>query len=276
MWGIHGSWLDFNKDGWLDLLVVNYCQWNPANEPFCGDTRPGYRSYCHPGKYGPLPNQLFRNNRDGTFADVSETSGIGRHLGKGMGAAVADVDNDGWPDSLSPTIPNPTFLFRNLGNDRFEEIAAARGVAFNQFGSPVSSMGVDFRDLDNDGRPDLFVTALSNEGFLLFRNREGLFDDIADSARVGLASLPFSGWSNVHCGLQQRWLEGFVLSERTRSRQHRAHAESNLSSGELAFPEARRRRLPGRLVVRLTFNARPRTAARLSPTSTTMEESTWS
>jgi hypothetical protein len=196
MWGIHGAWFDFDRDGWLDLLVVNYCQWDPRTEPFCGDTRPGYRSYCHPGKYDPLPNQLFRNNGDGTFTDVSMASGIGKYLGKGMGAAVADLNNDGWPDVFVANDTEPNFLFRNLGNGKFEEIAAAKGVAFNQFGMAVSSMGVDFRDFDNDGRPDVFVTALSNEGFLLFRNREGLFDDIADSARVGLPSLPFSGWSN--------------------------------------------------------------------------------
>ncbi len=245
MWGIHGSWLDFNKDGWLDLLVVNYCQWNPVNEPFCGDTRPGYRSYCHPGKYGPLPNQLFRNNRDGTFSDVSETSGIGRYMGKGMGAAVADADNDGWPDIFVANDTEPNFLFRNLGNERFEEIAAARGVAFNQFGSPVSSMGVDFRDLDNDGRPDVFVTALSNEGFLLFRNREGLFDDIADIARVGLASLPFSGWSNCIADFNNDgWKDlfsanGHVLDniELTQSRTYRQTNSLFLNTSEGGFQD---------------------------------------
>lgn len=245
MWSIHGSWLDFNKDGWLDLLVVNYCQWNPVNEPVCGDTRPGYRSYCHPGKYGPLPNQLFRNNHDGTFSDVSESSGIGRYMGKGMGAAVADADNDGWPDIFVANDTEPNFLFHNLGNGQFEEIAAARGVAFNQFGSPVSSMGVDFRDVDNDGRPDLFVTTLSNEGFLLFRNREPLFDDIADSARVGLASLPFSGWSNCIADFNNDgWKDlfsanGHVLDniELTQSRTYRQTNSLFLSTGDGGFQD---------------------------------------
>jgi len=245
MWSIHGAWFDFNKDGWLDLLVVNYCRWNPASEPFCGDTRPGYRSYCHPGKYGPLPNQLFRNNRDGTFSDVSEISGIGSHLGKGMGAAVADVDNDGWPDLFVANDTEPNFLFHNLGNGQFEEIAVARGVAFNQFGSPVSSMGVDFRDLDNDGRPDLFVTTLSNEGFLLFRNREPLFDDIADLARVGLASLPFSGWSNCIGDFNNDgWKDlfsanGHVLDniELTQSRTYRQANSLYLSIGDGSFQD---------------------------------------
>lgn len=243
MWGIHGGWFDYDRDGWLDLLVVNYCQWNPETEPFCGDARPGYRSYCHPGKYGPLPNQLFRNNSDGTFTDVSLASGIGKHLGKGMGAAVADVDNDSWPDLFVANDTEPNFLFRNLGNGRFEEIAIARGVAFNQFGSTVSSMGVDFRDFDNDGRHDLFVTTLSNEGFLLFRNREGLFDDITDPARVGLASLPFSGWSNLIADFNNDgWKElfsanGHVLDniELTQSRTYRQASSLFLNAGDGSF-----------------------------------------
>ncbi|MCI0623170.1 MAG: FG-GAP-like repeat-containing protein [Acidobacteria bacterium] len=243
MWGIHGAWFDYDRDGWLDLLVVNYCQWNPDTQPFCGDTRPGYRSYCHPGKYGPLPNQLFRNKGDGAFADVSLASGISNHLGKGMGAAVADVDGDGWPDLFVANDTEPNFLFRNLGNGQFKEIAIDRGVAFNQFGSPVSAMGVDFRDFDNDGHPDLFVTTLSNEGFLLFRNRKGLFDDIADPARVGLASLPFSGWSNLIADFNNDgWKDlfsanGHVLDniELTQSRTYRQANSLFLNSGDGSF-----------------------------------------
>jgi len=197
MWGIHAAWLDYDHDGRLDLLVVNYCAWDPKTEPFCGDPRPGYRSYCHPNRYRALPNQLFRNNPDGTFSDVSDVSGIGRHLGKGMGAAIADYDGDGRIDIFVANDTEPNFLFRNLGSGRFAEVGLQAGVAYNQFGKALSSMGADFRDLDNDGLPDLFVTTLSNEGFLLFRNAGGRFDDIADRARLTLPSLPFSGWSNV-------------------------------------------------------------------------------
>jgi len=196
MWSIHGAWLDFDRDGWLDLLVVNYCVWDPAREPYCGDRAAGLRTYCHPKHYAPLPNQLFRNNRDGTFRDVSTDSGIGRHLGKGMGAAVGDVDDDGWPDVFVANDTEPSFLFRNRGNGTFEEVAATWGVAVNQFGSPVSSMGADLRDIDNDGRPDLFVTDLSSEGFLLYRHAGTYFDDVSDSSGITFATLPYSGWSN--------------------------------------------------------------------------------
>ena len=211
MWSIHGAWLDFDRDGWLDLLVVNYCVWDPAREPYCGPSTPlgaalssskggeqaaGLRTYCHPKHYAPLPNQLFRNNRDGTFRDVSTDSDIGRHLGKGMGAAVGDVDDDGWPDVFVANDTEPSFLFRNRGNGTFEEVALAWGVALNQFGSPVSSMGADLRDVNNDGRLDLFVTDLSSEGFLLYRHAGRHFDDVSDSSGITFATLPYSGWSN--------------------------------------------------------------------------------
>jgi enediyne biosynthesis protein E4 len=196
MWSIHGAWLDFDRDGWLDLFVVNYCVWDPAREPYCGQNLPGLRTYCHPTHYAPLPNQLFRNNRDGTFRDVSIDSGVARHLGKGMGAAVGDVDDDGWPDVFVANDTEPNFLFRNRRDGTLENVAAAWGVAVNQFGSPVSAMGADLRDIDNDGRLDLFVTDLSNEGFLLFRNMGAHFDDVSDQSGITLATLPYAGWSN--------------------------------------------------------------------------------
>ena len=195
LWSIHGAWFDFDRDGWLDLFIVNYCRWDPASEPVCGP-RSDLRTYCHPDRYLPLPNQLFRNNHDGTFRDVSAQAGISMHLGKGMGAAIGDIDEDGWPDVFVANDTSPNFLFRNRGNGTFEEVAGAWGVAVNQFGSPVSAMGADLRDVDNDGRLDLFVTDLSNEGFLLFRNEKTYFGDASDSGGITMATLPYSGWSN--------------------------------------------------------------------------------
>jgi tetratricopeptide (TPR) repeat protein len=196
MWGIHGAWLDFDRDGWLDLFIVNYCVWDPAREPYCGEQRPGLRTYCHPRHYAPLPNQLFRNNRDGTFSDVSLASGVERHLGKGMGAAVGDIDEDGWPDVFVANDTEPNVLFRNRGDGTFEDIAASWGVAVNQFGSPVSAMGADLRDVDNDGRLDLFVTDLANEGFLLFRHAKTYFEDVSNLSGITRSTLPYAGWSN--------------------------------------------------------------------------------
>lgn len=113
-----------------------------------------------------------------------------------MGAAGGDIDGDGWPDVFVANDAEPNVLFRNRGNGTFEEVADGWGVAVNQFGSPVSAMGADLRDVDNDGRLDLFVTDLSNEGFLLFRNAGAHFDDASDSGRITMPTLPYSGWSN--------------------------------------------------------------------------------
>ncbi|HZN12076.1 MAG TPA: CRTAC1 family protein [Blastocatellia bacterium] len=195
MWSVAAAWLDYDRDGRLDLFVVNYCKWRPDLDPYCGDSARGLRTYCFPDRYEGLPNQLFRNNGDGTFADVSAASGVARHIGKGMGIAVADYDDDGWPDVFVANDTLPNFLFRNNGRGGFEETALATGVALNDTGRPVSSMGADFRDYDNDGRPDLVVSALEGETFPLFRNAgKGYFTDETYPSRLGLTTVKRSGW----------------------------------------------------------------------------------
>jgi Flp pilus assembly protein TadD len=194
-WSVAAGWFDYNNDGLLDLFVVRYVQWDPAAEPFCGDREAGYRAYCHPRFYKPLANALYRNRGDGTFEDVSLASGISAHPGKGMGVAFADYDHDGLMDILVANDTVPNLLFHNLGHGRFEELALPAGVAYNGDGRAISGMGVDFRDYDNDGREDIFLTALSNEGFALFRNLgHEHFLDMAPAALVSRASLRLSGW----------------------------------------------------------------------------------
>ena len=196
-WSITGGWLDYDKDGLLDLFIVNYVAWDPVREPFCGDRRAGYRTYCHPQHYAGLANQLFRNRGGGVFEDVSAPSGIGAHAGKGMGVALGDVDSDGHLDVFVTNDAVPNFLFHNEGGGRFREIAVQAGVAYNDDGRALSSMGVDLRDIDNDGKVDAFVTALANETFPLFRNLGNmLFADVTYPSGIGKASLAMSGWGN--------------------------------------------------------------------------------
>lgn len=195
-WAVSAGWFDYDNDGRLDLMVANYVKWDPAKEPFCGDAKAGYRSYCHPKFYEGLPNTLYRNNGDGTFTDVSERAGIARHIGKGMGVAFADYDGDGAMDVFVANDTAPNFLFHNERDGTFREVAMQAGVAMNDDGRALSSMGVDFRDVDGDGLPDLFVTALTNETFPLYRNLgKGLFADVTYATRIGAATLPLSGWS---------------------------------------------------------------------------------
>ncbi|MGQ9917660.1 MAG: CRTAC1 family protein [Bryobacteraceae bacterium] len=195
-WPISAGWFDMDNDGDLDLFIVNYCVWDPKTEPFCGDKRAGYRTYCHPKYYEGLPNTLLRNNGDGTFTDISKSSGISQKIGKGMSVVFADYNNDGRMDVLVTNDTVPNFLFRNDGNGRFTEVGFTSGIAIADDGKILSTMGAEFRDIDNDGWPDIFVTALANETFPLFRNLgNGVFQDITYRSRIGAASLPHSGWS---------------------------------------------------------------------------------
>ena len=194
LWSVAAAWVDVDNDGWLDLVVSNYVQWDPKVEPKCGTAQKPL--YCHPGAYHDTPNQLFRNNHDGTFTDISESSGIGTRFGKGMGVAIADYDGDGLMDIFVANDSVPNFLFHNLGHGKFEEIGMLAGVALDDNGRPVASMGADFRDIDNDGRPDLVLTAMINDTYPFFRNtgNSPVFED--DTARAGLAvaTRALTGW----------------------------------------------------------------------------------
>ena len=195
-WSVAAGWFDYDGDGRLDLFVVNYVAWDPATEEACVDPRSGQRAHCHPKFYTGLPDTLYHNNGDGTFTDVSEASGIRAHIGKGMSVAFADYDGDGRIDIFVTNDTEPNFLFHNDGNGRFTEAALRAGVALNDDGRAVSSMGVDFRDVDGDGRPDLFLTAVANETYPLYRNLgKGLFADATYRSRVGAATMKTTGWS---------------------------------------------------------------------------------
>ena len=194
-WAIGAGWFDYDNDGRLDLIVVHYCVWNAQKEPVCtiGKTR----TYCHPKYYDGLPNALFHNNGDGTFTNVSAESGVGSHVGKGMSASFLDFNHDGRLDVFVANDTVPNFLFQNEGQGRFREVGLRAGVAFNDDGRAVSSMGVDARDFDNDGEEDLFVTANNNDTFPLFRGLpKAFFSDLTYPSGVGRQTLAYTGWSN--------------------------------------------------------------------------------
>jgi hypothetical protein len=144
-----------------------------------------------------LPGQLFHNNRDGTFTDVSQASGIGRNIGKGMGVAFADIDGDGLTDIFVANDSVRNFLFRNRGDGTFQEIGLEAGVALRDDGFAIAGMGGDLRDFDNDGLPDLVVSGILNDSFLLFRNlgRRGLFEDFALRSGLMMGTKQLTGWS---------------------------------------------------------------------------------
>jgi len=135
--------------------------------------------------YKGEPNFLYHNNGDGTFTDVSAATGVAEHIGKGMGVAIADYNDDGWMDIFVANDKERNFLFKNRAGKSFEEVGVESFVAFTEDGIPVSSMGVDFRDWNNDGKPSLFVTALGRETFPLFRN-EGTGSFSVDTYKAGI------------------------------------------------------------------------------------------
>jgi hypothetical protein len=187
------AFLDYDRDGFLDLFVARYVDWSFTRNIFCGIG--DKRDYCHPRHFRGEPNLLFRNNGDGTFRDVSSATGVDLPSGKGLGVAVADLDTDGWPDIYVANDSVPGFLLHNMQGKRFEEIGLQSGSALNEHGRTFAGMGVDFADYDNDGWPDIFVTALSLEGYVLFRNqRNATFADESEPSGVKTATFYLSGW----------------------------------------------------------------------------------
>jgi hypothetical protein len=193
LWAVAAAFLDYDHDGLLDLFVSNYCVWDPKHEPVCGN--PSAPEYCHPSRYEGLPSSLFHNNGNGTFSDVSAQAGIRQHVGKGMGIGVADFDDDGWVDLFVANDTVPAFLFLNKHDGTFSESAFERAVAFTERGEPIAGMGVDARDVDNDGRPDIFQTALEGDTFPLFKNMGAAsFEEVTSRSGLGALSHAWTGW----------------------------------------------------------------------------------
>ena len=205
-WGAGCCFIDYDRDGRLDLFVANYVNFDPAKAP-----RPGDAAYCRyneiPVPCGPLgyaggTNILYRNRGDGTFEDVSEASGIARPRGPssmvfvtsdwrpvgsyGMGAAAADFDNDGWPDIYVACDTAPSLLYRNNHDGTFREVAVGAGTAFDEHGVALAGMGVGVGDYDADGWLDIVRTNFSEQVTVLYRNYGGAFEDASIRAGLGV------------------------------------------------------------------------------------------
>jgi hypothetical protein len=194
LWAVAAAWVDVNNDGLLDLVVINYLKWDGDHEPVCEGY--GHHDYCHPKMYKPTPNQLFINNGDGTFRDASVEAGFRAHPGKGMGVAAADSELTGKMDLIVTNDKLMNSFFRNKGGGKFEEAAFDENVALREDGTYISGMGVDFRDLDNDGYPDIFLVALDGETFPLYRNTgKGSFVEETRESGMTRMSLSMAGYS---------------------------------------------------------------------------------
>ena len=193
-WSTSAGWFDYDKDGWLDLVVTNYIEWTPKNNLWCGEHRPGYRSYCHPGNYKGQRIKLYHNNHDGTFTDVSDASGVGKPEAKGMGVVLADFNNDGWPDIAIANDSWPNFLFINKHNGTFEDVSLVSGLAASEDGRYEAGMGIDAADVDGDGWMDVYITHLDFELNRLYRNsQDGSFTDETFRSGIGNKAVLMSG-----------------------------------------------------------------------------------
>jgi enediyne biosynthesis protein E4 len=193
-WSTSAGWFDFDKDGWLDLVVTNYLDWSPKNNPWCGERTPGYRSYCAPGNYRGQKTKLYRNNHDGTFTDVSDKSGVGLPESKGMGLVLADFNGDGWPDIAIANDTWPNFLFQNNHDGTFADASLISGLAASEDGRYEAGMGIDAADVDGDGLLDVYITHLDFELNRLYHNNgEGTFTDVTYSSGIGNKAMLLSG-----------------------------------------------------------------------------------
>jgi enediyne biosynthesis protein E4 len=183
------AWVDYDKDGRLDLVVANYVQWSPETDLYC--TLDGKsKSYCTPESYKGTAVRLWHNRGDGTFEDVTKKAGLGDPTSKTLGIAVLDYDGDGWPDLLLSNDTQPNKLYHNNGNGTFTEKAVLAGVAFSEDGVARAGMGVDTADYDRSGHPSLLITNFANQMLSLYHNEgTGLFVDEAPRSEIGRASL---------------------------------------------------------------------------------------
>ena len=185
-WGTSAAWGDYDGDGYLDLFIGQYADDSRDKDLFCGDPSTGVRDYCPPIMYDGTVSVLYRNNRNGTFTDVTREAGLGQSLGKALGVLFVDIDLDGKPDIYVANDQLMNFLFHNLGNGRFEDISVSSGAGFGLEGQPQGGMGVDAGDVDADGLPDIVVGNFEGETNEYYRNLGGgVFEDLSVSSGFG-------------------------------------------------------------------------------------------
>jgi enediyne biosynthesis protein E4 len=195
-WSSSAAWVDLDNDGLLDLVVLRYLDWD-FEDIWCGEHKPGYRTYCHPDYFHPIAPLVFHNDGNGRFTEIAQKIGMAKP-GKGLGVAIADYDRDGKIDVVVANDSMYEFLYHNKGNGTFEEVGLASGIAADGDGRTFAGMGVDFADYNNDGLPDLVITDLANQMYALYKNNgDGTFNYSSYDSGLGRMTRSHSGWG-VH------------------------------------------------------------------------------
>jgi len=251
-WSTSATFFDYDRDGWLDLYVTNYVDFalDMKRECFSGGSA---RDYCNPIVYDPVPDRLFHNNRDGTFADVSARAGINRARARGLGVIAADLNEDGWMDLFVANDGDANQMWINDGGSGlFRDEALLAGVAVSRMGRAQGSMGIAAGDVDGDGDEDLFVTNLDNEGNTFYRNiGKGLFED--RTIEAGLFKLGYTGFGTHFIDFDNDgWLDVVVVNGAVR------HLGAQVRAGD-SYPLKQRNQLfrsdAGRTFVDVTASA---------------------
>jgi len=196
-WTVSAAFVDLDRDGWLDLFVGHYLNWDPTLNTPCYGTS-GRRVYCAPQVYRAQQSRLYRNNRDGTFTDVTMAAGLATQFGPALGVSTADFDGDGWPDIYVANDREENQLWINQHDGTFVNRGLISGAGLGSSGQAKSGMGVDAGDFDDDGDEDIFVTNLTGEGHELYVNDgKGTFVSAAATSGIGHRSLPYTGFGTA-------------------------------------------------------------------------------
>src|SRR6266436_1624585 len=226
-WSTSAAWVDLDGDGLLDLVVLRYVQWD-FDDTWCGERREGYRAYCHPDAYRAIAPLVYHNDGNGHFTEISRKAGLAEP-GKGLGIAFGDYDRDGHLDLFVANDSMPEFLYHGKGDGTFEEVALRSGVAVDGEGHTYAGMGVDFADYNNDGPPDLVVTALASQMYALYRNNgDGTFTYDSYPSGLGRMTMKHSGWGVRFIDYGNDGWKGLLINQ--------GH---DLDTVQLTFPDLR-------------------------------------
>ncbi len=212
-WSTSASFLDYDRDGWLDLMLVNYAEFTTSNSPNCYAPTSA-RDYCTPRVFRAPGNRLFHNRRDGTFADVTVAAGVDKEFGHGLGVVSADFNDDGWIDIYVANDGDPNQLWMNQKNGTFKNEALLAGAAVNRDGKAEAGMGVDAGDFDGNGTYDIFITHLMEETNTLFTNLgDAVFEDRTRETGLGMPGRRFTGFGTLFFDYDNdTWLDLLVVN----------------------------------------------------------------
>lgn len=212
-WSTSASFVDYDRDGWLDLMVVNYADFTTTNSPNCYAPTSA-RDYCTPRVFRPPGNRLFHNRRDGTFEDVTVAAGVDKEFGHGLGVVSADFNDDGWSDIYVANDGDPNQLWINQKDGTFKNEALLAGAAVNRDGKTEAGMGVDAGDFDGNGTDDIFITHLMEETHTLFTNLgDAVFEDRTRETGLVMPGRRFTGFGTLFFDYDNDgWLDLLVVN----------------------------------------------------------------